>query len=429
MGLRLRRRTGTNKEILASTATSGTLTATLLNSNLTLNRATGYLRSIYVARNGNFFDFAVNVSPTNTGTDTGVRLSPEMEAATRAVTLIQDRAGELVLSLPAWSSSGGRYSEGLVSDPATASRVNDWFDLAWPSRNRSSRIVSNCSILLGGLLGGEATRVGSTASGFGVDEFTPVGFDFNPSGTLYMLGQATGSLYTVNLTTGAVTRVAAYPSNSSKLAFNSSGTLYVLTDAESAAGTGTLRIVNPATGAVISTVGSVGVAGNFMIGMAFHPTTNVLYGSYSDNVGGFLYTIDVTTRATTRVGSTAGFGVGEVEPGALAFAKDGTLYMLGRTNDALYRVDTTTGAATRVGSAHAFGVNLLGPSCLAIHPTTGTAYMSGYGAYAPQALYTLDLGPTPAFTRGFAIGGTKVAGFAIGGIKPAGAAIGETRIF
>src|SRR5262245_5744178 len=63
-------------------------------------------------------------------------------------------------------------------------------------------------------------------------------------------------------------------------------TLYASTAAGS---TGELYILNPANGAVVQDVGPLNDAagGNYPItGLAFHPTTGVLYGSTGNSVAG-----------------------------------------------------------------------------------------------------------------------------------------------
>ena len=111
-----------------------------------------------------------------------------------------------------------------------------------------------------------------------------------------------------------------------------------------------LYILNPATGAVVSTVGPIGFA---VTGLAIHPTTGILYGSTGRNSATSphsLITIDKTTGAGTLVGS---YVVGSTETMAdLTFTSDGTLYgWLEPGSDDLYTINTATGAATLVGNA------------------------------------------------------------------------------
>jgi PKD domain/RTX calcium-binding nonapeptide repeat (4 copies) len=92
-------------------------------------------------------------------------------------------------------------------------------------------------------------------------------------------------------------------------------------------GVSTLVRINPDTGALISTVGTItnGPGGpTLSIGdLAIQPGTNTLFGigSNAGGAGGLLFTIDKTTGVATLVGST-GSGAG----GGIAFAPDGSLY-------------------------------------------------------------------------------------------------------
>jgi hypothetical protein len=111
-----------------------------------------------------------------------------------------------------------------------------------------------------------------------------------------------------------------------------------------------LYILNPATGAIVSTVGPIGFS---VTGLAIHPTTGVLYGSTSRKSAASphsLITINKTTGAGTLVGS---FIVGSLETMAdLTFTSDGTLYgWLEPSSDDLYTINTATGAATLVGNS------------------------------------------------------------------------------
>jgi hypothetical protein len=108
-----------------------------------------------------------------------------------------------------------------------------------------------------------------------------------------------------------------------------------------------LYILNPATGAVVSTVGPIGFA---VTGMAFHPTTGVLYGTTGARslvAPNSLITINTTTGAGTLIGAN---GTGTIAD--IAFRADGTLF--GWTepiNDDLVTINIATGAATIVADS------------------------------------------------------------------------------
>jgi hypothetical protein len=104
--------------------------------------------------------------------------------------------------------------------------------------------------------------------------------------------------------------------------------------------TGTLGRVDVTTGEV--TV--VGPSGVTLTDIAFDPDGN-LWGISSSN----LYSVNTTTGAATVVGPT-GIGGGN----ALVFGTDGTLYAAGTTSTSLYTVDTSTGVGTALGDIRAY---------------------------------------------------------------------------
>ncbi len=131
--------------------------------------------------------------------------------------------------------------------------------------------------------------------------------------------------------------------------------------------TSNLLIINPANGALVSTVGPIGYA---VSGLAVHPATGVLYCSTSNQSAaspGSLITINKTTGAGTLVGS---FGFSGQTMADITFTSDGTLYgWLEPSTDELHTINIATGAATSVGS------NAL------------STYGAGLGANAADVLY------------------------------------------
>jgi hypothetical protein len=108
-----------------------------------------------------------------------------------------------------------------------------------------------------------------------------------------------------------------------------------------------LHRIDPATGAIIQTVGSLGVS---VTAIAFDPTTGILWGSEGRVPSGNprIFTIDVTTAAITVVGQTSIDGISD-----LSFRSDGRLYARGActTGQQLFRIDKSTAAASLVGSS------------------------------------------------------------------------------
>ncbi len=171
-------------------------------------------------------------------------------------------------------------------------------------------------------------------------------------------------------------------------------------------GTSSLLEIDPATGALVQTIGNVGYLVN---GMTWDATTSTLYATTSTNSAAHpdgLITINVATGAGTPVGTGAGqlvnvpacnaagvlygwteesdnlvlwnkaagtvtvvgaSGVGTWEQG-LAFDTSGVLYLVNGNNGDVYTMNTATGAGTSLGT---LGVRAHHGS---FHPTTNLYY-------------------------------------------------------
>jgi hypothetical protein len=106
----------------------------------------------------------------------------------------------------------------------------------------------------------------------------------------------------------------------------------------------TLFVLNPATGAVVTTVGPIGFA---VSALAYDSDKGVLYGSTGNNSGRSLIRIDISTGAGTLIGP-----FNTTTPMAdLTFDPSGTLYGWSGFSGTrgLYEIDVTTGQATLVG--------------------------------------------------------------------------------
>jgi hypothetical protein len=162
----------------------------------------------------------------------------------------------------------------------------------------------------------------------------------------------------------------------------------VLYGADGSFGTvGNLYTLDPATGNVLTTVGSIGFA---VTGLAIHPKTGVLYGStsrVSPNAPCFLITVDKTTGAGTRVGplNLATFQGTQQTLADLTFTSDGVLYGLSSFDAQLYRVDLAAGAGTQIGSTGLPPIEL-GAALAA--DGRDTIYISQFGDRGP--LRTID---------------------------------------
>jgi hypothetical protein len=156
-----------------------------------------------------------------------------------------------------------------------------------------------------------------------------------------------------------------------------------------------LYTLDPATGAVVSTVGPIGFA---VTGLAVHPTTGILYGTTgnaSPASPGFLITIDTTTGAGTPIGDL----VPASETAAdITFGADGTLYgWLEAGTDDLITIDLLTGAATVIGDSglSTAGAGLAGNANPVFMAGEGDADCvslidTGTGAVTDPCVFTLD---------------------------------------
>jgi hypothetical protein len=178
------------------------------------------------------------------------------------------------------------------------------------------------------------------------------------------------------------------------------GTLYASTAAGAA---GELYILNQATGAVIQDVGPLHDALNVnypVTGLAFHPTTGVLYGSTGNNnpsladTDARLVTINPADGLVTVIGS---FNAGPTNSGGnpatmadIGFDASGNLYgvsSIGGPN--LYSINLATGQATLVGpngvstSTGGGGIAISSGGTFYATPTASRfgTYNSGTGAY------------------------------------------------
>lgn len=191
-----------------------------------------------------------------------------------------------------------------------------------------------------------ATQVGTLAFGTAAADRSPI------DGRFYYIEQNTDTprvavwdpasntnitLATVSLT-GPVMRAA----------FNSRGVLYIT------AGNGDLYTINTSTGAA-TFVGTVTSAGHGLPtpsgDMAFAPD-----GALYIDDGGALYAANVATLTASYIGSDG--AVGSVQT---AFGSDGLFYGTVSTGD-LYRIDLITGATTLIGDTGVYQIGDLAPT-------------------------------------------------------------------
>lgn len=187
-------------------------------------------------------------------------------------------------------------------------------------------------------------------------------------------------------------------------------TLYA---ASAAGGPGELYILNSANGALLQDVGPLNDANsvNYPItGLAFHPTTGVLYGSTGNNpvaTAAQLVSIDPATAFVTVIGS---FNAGPVNTSGtpatmadLAFDAAGNLYGIGSIGGPqLYSINTATAQATVIGGT---GLTSTSGGGLAINAGVffGTPTLSRFGTYdSGTGAFTNITNPTKPVGGGYA---------------------------
>ena len=156
----------------------------------------------------------------------------------------------------------------------------------------------------------------------------------------------------------------------------------VLYAATGSAGTaGSLYTINPTTGAILSSVPITNAAGGGALGitgLAFSPSTNVLYGvtvnkvvTGGNSVAGSLVVINPTTGVATVIGSL-------VTPVSdIAFRANGVLYGFQSQNPfSLATINLSTGVGTKVANS---GLTTSVGGGLAFN-SAGTLYVSASGA-------------------------------------------------
>jgi hypothetical protein len=171
-----------------------------------------------------------------------------------------------------------------------------------------------------------------------------------------------------------------------------------------------LYTLNPATGAILTTVGPHGITyqsgettyDGLVISIAYDNYTQTLYAVELGTAS--LYTLNVTTGAATKVGAAEDWlGIDVNYAQDMAFDQDtGLLYLAGYTNStqgALYWIDTTYGYAWKVGPfqgssemdafAIPYGTEFLTEPVLTI-ANDGTLTWTGISGAAGYYVYSAD---------------------------------------
>lgn len=147
--------------------------------------------------------------------------------------------------------------------------------------------------------------------------------------------------------------------------------------------------IDPATGIKTLVATTTLPAGSNPLDMAWDYTTSTMYLTASGGTPAAtsLYTLNLTTGATTLVAQVVGTGF-VTGINLLAHPFTGVLYSVDVGNDILYSINKTTGAATQIGP---IGVNIGFAQGADFDNSNGTAYLCAYIGGGVNALRTVDL--------------------------------------
>jgi N-acetylneuraminic acid mutarotase len=170
------------------------------------------------------------------------------------------------------------------------------------------------------------------------------------------------------------------------------------TSIETALGPSTLRTLDPWTGAS-TPIGDTGFGP--ITGLAYDQTASTMYGVIGPGTSSLL-TINLASGAATVVGPTG------ITPGSLEFGSNGTLYAGGGQGNVgnLYTVNKATGAATLVG-ATGFG-NVSGLMNVCAQTPTATPTSSGTPSISGTITYGNAIGnpAPPRFVKNVSVAST-----------------------
>ncbi len=201
----------------------------------------------------------------------------------------------------------------------------------------TSRLSRICLIAISLLF---ASTLGASAQGdaMGRAVLYVASGTFGVQGILYTLEPATGAVLT---TVGPLNDAAGNNYGITGLKYHpATGIFYGATGHQSPTNPNFLVIVDPAT-ALVTPIGPLGI-GVRLTDIAIDPTTGILYGLPESKQN--FYTINASTGQAVQTGST---GIGVVNQGGLAVDSSGALF--GVTNFSFYRFNKTTGMATLIG--------------------------------------------------------------------------------
>jgi len=195
----------------------------------------------------------------------------------------------------------------------------------------------------------------------------------SPAGVLYAVGTTTDRLYTVDLTSGALT---ALPSplgidvDNPGMTFSADGRLWMVDSTE-------LARIDPSTG--VATV--IGTGTDFLTGLAAGCDGGLYAARITVGAAAQLVRIQDLDGTPTFTDVGTGLGLADVNSPKLAFAADGTLWgKMANVNNRTFTVDPNTGLGTYVSPAVAVstnGLTIAAPSCAApvVEPDDGPRFV------------------------------------------------------
>ena len=173
---------------------------------------------------------------------------------------------------------------------------------------------------------------------------------------VYMVGDDSDALYTVDAATGAITRIGSVDGFDAGITAVRGltwhdGELYLV--GGPASEQDGIYTLDPATGTAtrVTRMTDLGVGSRALTAVASHRGT--LYAASSHSGVGKLYAIDLQAGTATQIGRDDFGSANESKPAGLASHGD-RLYMVGTGTDRLYEINPATGAAAVVGSAVMF---------------------------------------------------------------------------
>jgi len=230
------------------------------------------------------------------------------------------------------SLRGSSITTNMDGQGGLAIETIRFFRRSWLTSRLSRICLIAISLLFAGTLGASAE---GDAAGRRAVLYVAKG-TFGVQGVLYTLDPATGAVLT---TVGLLNDVAGHNYGMGALKHHpTTGIFYGATAHNSPTNPDYLVTVNPVT-ALVTPIGPFGAV---LTDIAIDPTTGIMYAVSGYNQK--FYTINTATGLATQIGST---GLGYQNGGGLAADRTGVLF--GIDNFSFYSYNKTTGNATLIG--------------------------------------------------------------------------------